>query len=162
MQKQNFFFALVRISLGWIFLWAFLDKLFGLGFATAKEAAWISGGSPTTGFLTHAVSGPFADFFSSLAGAPWVDWLFMIGLLCLGVALILGIAMRLAGFFGALLMVIFYLASAIPPTNNPFVDEHIVYALMLLGFAVSEEGQTLGLGKQWRGSALVKKLPFLK
>ncbi|MFC4062642.1 hypothetical protein ACFOWE_30465, partial [Planomonospora corallina] len=27
-------FGVARIALGWVFLWAFLDKMFGLGFAT--------------------------------------------------------------------------------------------------------------------------------
>ena len=43
--------AAIRLSLGWIFLWAFLDKLFGLGHETAAKAAWIHGGHPTLGFL---------------------------------------------------------------------------------------------------------------
>ncbi len=29
--------AALRISLGWTFLWAFLDKLFALGFATGRD-----------------------------------------------------------------------------------------------------------------------------
>ena len=43
--------ALTRILLGFVFLWAFLDKTFGLGYATEPAKAWINGGSPTTGFL---------------------------------------------------------------------------------------------------------------
>ena len=38
----------IRLSLGWVFLWAFLDKLFGLGHETTTAQAWIHGGSPTT------------------------------------------------------------------------------------------------------------------
>jgi thiosulfate dehydrogenase [quinone] large subunit len=38
----------LRLALGWIFLWAVIDKLFGLGFATPAKNAWIDGGSPTT------------------------------------------------------------------------------------------------------------------
>ena len=61
--------------MGFIFLWAFLDKTFGLGVATPADKAWIAGGSPTTGFLSNAVQGPFATFFNSLAGVPVVyDW----------------------------------------------------------------------------------------
>src|SRR5262249_60370910 len=79
-----------RIALGWIFLWAFLDKLFGLGHETTSKAAWVNGGSPTKGFLSHA-SGPLADFYTSFAGAAWADVLFMVGLAALGVALISGV-----------------------------------------------------------------------
>ena len=63
----------LRILMGFIFLWAFLDKTFGLGVATPADKAWIAGGSPTTGFLSNAVQGPFATFFNSLAGVP-ADW----------------------------------------------------------------------------------------
>ena len=38
--------GLLRILMGWLFLWTFLDKTFGLGFATTAEKAWIAGGSP--------------------------------------------------------------------------------------------------------------------
>src|SRR3954470_20687787 len=67
--------AVTRISLGWIFLWAFLDKAFALGHETGADpqtgavdyfgpAAWIHGGSPTAGFLGHGVDGPLAGFYS--------------------------------------------------------------------------------------------------
>ncbi|KAB8181764.1 hypothetical protein FH610_027020, partial [Microbispora catharanthi] len=32
--------AAARIAIGWVFLWAFLDKLFGWGFATPTAKAW--------------------------------------------------------------------------------------------------------------------------
>ncbi|HEX5447606.1 MAG TPA: hypothetical protein VFW90_00130, partial [Candidatus Saccharimonadales bacterium] len=83
--------ALARIGIGFVFLWAFFDKLFGLGFSTCRDsatnavhvgcsAAWFQGGSPTTGFLAHATHGPFANWYQSLAGQSWVDYLFMAGL----------------------------------------------------------------------------------
>ncbi len=31
--------AFGRVSLGWYFMWAFVDKMFGLGFATTAERA---------------------------------------------------------------------------------------------------------------------------
>ncbi|WP_418606599.1 hypothetical protein [Georgenia sp. SUBG003] len=34
--------AVGRIIIGWTFLWAFIDKLFGLGYMTPAERAWIS------------------------------------------------------------------------------------------------------------------------
>lgn len=43
--------ALLRLATGWIFLWAFLDKTFGLGFSTPIDRAWINGGTPSQGFL---------------------------------------------------------------------------------------------------------------
>ena len=60
--------AALRVVLGFYFLWAFVDKLFGFGFHTAPEKAWINGGSPTAGFLS-GVKGPFAGPFHAIAGA---------------------------------------------------------------------------------------------
>src|ERR1700755_1268281 len=88
--------AVIRVSLGWVFLWAFLDKLFGLGHETTSKAALIHGGSPTDGFLAHGAVRPAKSFYNDIAGATWPDYLFMIGLAAIGTALILGIGMRIA------------------------------------------------------------------
>ena len=37
----RYVFAGVRIALGWVFLWAFLDKLFGLGHETPSARAHV-------------------------------------------------------------------------------------------------------------------------
>ena len=120
----------LRILMGFIFLWAFLDKTFGLGVATPADKAWIAGGSPTTGFLSNAVQGPFATFFNSLAGVPAVDWLFMIGLLFVGVTLLLNKYVKWGATAGAVMLMLMYF-SVLFPENNPIVDDHIVYAVLL-------------------------------
>ncbi|MFD7659099.1 hypothetical protein ACFV4N_34405, partial [Actinosynnema sp. NPDC059797] len=43
--------AVLRVATGLVFLWAFLDKAFGFGYATKAANAWVDGGSPTRGFL---------------------------------------------------------------------------------------------------------------
>lgn len=161
MIGANLFFGLARISLGLVFLWAFLDKLFGLGLATKSANAWLNGGSPTSGFLNNATKGPLADFYHNLAGNPVVDWLFMLGLLGLGIALTLGIFRKVAGYTGALLMLLMW-SAVLPPANHPFLDDHIIYALLLLGLANSDAGDAVGLGKQWSNTSLVQNHPFLK
>lgn len=123
--------SFLRIGLGFIFLWAFFDKLFGLGFATTPDKAWIHGGSPTYGFLAFAVKGPFATFFKSLAGNPIVDWAFMIGLLAVGLSLLLNYFVKLGSIVGLLMVVLMYLA-VLPPENNPVLDDHIIYALVFI------------------------------
>ncbi len=97
--------AALRIALGWIFLWAFLDKLFGLGHETASQAAWVNGGSPTAGFLGHAT---------------------------------------------------------LPPENNPFLDDHIIYALTLITLALADAGRTLGLAGPWERLRLVQQYRVLR
>lgn len=158
-NKERYIWAVLRIGMGWIFLWGFLDKLFGLGFATASENAWLAGGSPTSGYLNFATSGPLAPLFQSLAGNPIVDWLFMVGLLAIGLSLILGMGVKIGGYAGALLVFLMWL-SHLPPQNNPFLDDHIIYAIIFIGPARVKAGQWLGLGKWW--SERVKNYPFLE
>lgn len=152
--------ALIRVSLGWVFLWAFLDKLFGLGHETPSDRAWINGGSPTEGFLANAPAGPFKGVFNDLAGAAWADWLFMIGLAAIGTALVLGIGMRIAAGAGVLLLVLMW-AAVLPPENNPFMDDHLIYALVLVLLAAVNAGRAFGLGRAWERTALVRGRPYL-
>src|SRR5947208_1357104 len=102
---------LLRFGLGFVFLWAFLDKAFGLGYSTPGSKSWMfHGGSPTNGFLSHAEVGPLQSSFRSIAGAGWADWLFMLGLLGLGVALIAGVTLRIAAVTGSILLLLMWAA----------------------------------------------------
>ena len=152
--------ATTRIALGVVFFWAFVDKLFGLGFATPSERSWLNGGSPTEGYLA-GVEGPFAGVFNAMSGQAWADWLFMAGLLGIGGALLLGVAMRVAAASGALLLTFMYLAS-LPLENNPVVDDHLVYAVVLVGLAAVRAGDTAGLGRAWRRIPLVQRNGWLQ
>ncbi|VXC11699.1 DoxX family membrane protein [Aeromicrobium sp. 9AM] len=153
--------GVTRLAMGWTFLWPFLDKTFGLGHETASADAWVNGGSPTSGFLGHATKGPFSDFYQGMAGQAWADWLFMLGLLGIGVALIAGVAMRVAAAAGALLLVLMWTA-VLPPENNIFLDDHLIYALLLVVLALSDAGRTFGLGSVWEKLPVVRKNPYLR
>jgi len=152
--------AVTRILLGFVFLWAFLDKTFGLGFATESAKAWVNGGSPTAGFLQFGVNpeSPFKDFFTSLAGAPGVDFLFMIGLLGIGLALVMGIGLRIAAVAGSILLIMMWLA-VLPLENNPVLDDHIVYIAMLWVIALSR--REWSLVDWWLSNDFVKKNAWL-
>jgi thiosulfate dehydrogenase [quinone] large subunit len=52
--------------------------------------------------------------------------------------------------------------AALPPENNPFLDDHLIYAGLLVGLAMVNAGDTLGLGRPWAGTALVRRLPWLR
>lgn len=153
-------FAALRLMLAFQFLWAFGDKLFGWGLSTPAERAWINGGSPTEGYLSN-VEGPFAGFFGSMAGYGIFDVLFMLGLLGIGLALALGIGMRIAAVSGALLLVMMWMA-ALPIVTNPFLDDHLVSAVLLIALAAASAGDTLGLGRRWAATDLVQRYPILR
>ncbi|GAA4964612.1 thiosulfate dehydrogenase [quinone] large subunit [Nonomuraea thailandensis] len=149
--------AAARIAIGWIFLWAFLDKTFGLGFATPAAKAWTNGGSPTTGFLKGTGEHALGGFFSALAGQAWVDWLFMTGLAGIGLALVLGIGTRIAAGAGTAMLLMMW-AAELPLQTNPFMDDHIIYAIVLVGLALAGVGRTLGLGNL----PIVRRTPWLQ
>lgn len=148
MNDHKYIWATLRILMGWLFFWAFLDKLLGLGFATEADAAWIRGGSPTFGFLSFGTAGPFAPIFQALAGNPVADFMFMMGLMLIGLALLTGVGVRIAGYSGTALVLMMWLAH-LPPENNPLIDDHILYAVLLVGLATVRAGQWFGLGQLW-------------
>lgn len=165
--------ATLRIAYGVTFLWAFLDKTFALGFHTGYAqdgtldrfgpAAWINGGSPTEGFLSFGVpaDNPFHGFFTGLAGHAWVDWLFMLGLLGIGVTLLLGVGMRIGAAAGALMYAFMYAAS-LPLENNPVVDDHLVGVIVMAVLALGAAGTTWGLGRWWNRTEVVENHPVLR
>jgi len=171
------FLSLTRIAIGFIFLWAFLDKLLGLGFATCRtvaedgtytiqalcDSAWIKGGHVTEGYLVYGgnPNSPFHEFFVDLGAQRWTDWVFMIGLLGLGIALMLGIGTKVAMVTGPLMLLFMYMTQ-MWPANNPILDDHIIQALAIIGIVLVELGhQAIGLGKVWRKVPLVQKNRWL-
>lgn len=163
--------AVLRIGFGLTFLWAFADKLFALGFHTGYDqtgtldrfgdAAWINGGSPTEGFLTFGADGPFKSFYNNIAGAAWADTLFMLALLGIGLALTLGVAMRLAAGSGALLYVMMWTV-VLPPENNPVIDDHLLSAITLVVLALVGAGATWGLGARLEKTEMLRRFPVLR
>lgn len=161
----RYVWASARIALGAIFFWAFIDKLFGLGYSTPAARAWINGGNPTQGYLSSSF-GPFADVFQAMAGNPVTNVLFMGGLLGIGLALLLGVGVRVAGYSGAVMMLMMYLShpifAASPHGTNPLIDDHIVYGLVLVGLSLARAGRSLGLGSWWAQQAIVRRYPVLE
>jgi thiosulfate dehydrogenase [quinone] large subunit len=163
--------AIARIAIGFTFVWAFVDKLFGLGFATPSSRAWINGGTPAQGFI-KGIDGPFHDVFQIVAN-PVGDWLFMAGLLGIGVAMITGAGLRIAAAAGTLLMLFMFLAEwptattvvdgkVVSGSTNPIVDSHWHEALLLIISAVTLAGDTWGLGKWWGNLSTVRKNRWLR
>lgn len=158
--------AVLRLVTGSVFLWAFFDKAFGWGFATPAERAWIEGGSPTKGFLSGVAVGPLESVFHDIAGTAWADWLFMLGLLGIGAALVTGVALRSAAAAGSVMMALMWAAEWPPArhlsdgspsmSTNPLVDYHVLYAVVVIVLAVACAGDTWGLGRTWA------RLPFVR
>jgi thiosulfate dehydrogenase (quinone) large subunit len=163
--------AVVRIAMGLLFGWAFVDKLFGLGYATGSAGAWVNGGSPTKGFLGGLKHGPFQTLFTGWAGDAWANWLFMLGLGGIAVALLLGVGLRIAAVSGTIMLVLMWAAEwpldrhdstgALTRSTNPIIDDHIIYALVLIALAALYAGHTWGLGRRWAKLDLVARNRWL-
>ena len=85
----------------------------------------------------------------------------MLGLLGIGVALLLGAAMRIGTAAGALMYAFMYAAS-LPLENNPVVDDHLVGVIVMAVLALGAAGTTWGLGHWWNRVDVVEKNPVLR
>jgi thiosulfate dehydrogenase [quinone] large subunit len=164
--------AVLRIVMGLTFLWAFADKLFGLGYASSSKQSWINGGSPTKGFLAHVQVGPFQSMLRDWAGTGWADWLFMLALLGVGAALLFGIGMRVAAAAGAALLAFMWIAEwplarvtsagDVTSSSNPLIDYHVVFIAVVIVLAAFAAGNTWGLGHRWTSLDIVRRNPWLR
>lgn len=129
----------LRMLIGWHFLYE--------GIAKILNPYWTAAG------YLQASRGPFADAFVALAADPTtlgrIDFLNKWGLVLIGLALIIGSFARVAAFFGALMLFLYFLAnppllgsaSAIPAEGSYlFVDKvliEMVAMLVILAFPTS-------------------------
>jgi thiosulfate dehydrogenase [quinone] large subunit len=84
----------------------------------------------------------------------------MIGLLGIGVALLLGIGMRIAAVTGAIMVVLMWSAS-LRLQDDIFMDNHIVYALVLLGIALGAPATPSASASAGRGPPPVRRFAWL-
>src|SRR3989344_6969581 len=124
--------ALLRVALGWLFFYAGITKIL--------EPGWSA-----KGFLLSQSQGLFKSMFVAMAGSAVVDWLVMLGFTLIGAALILGVLTRFASFWGIVIMVLFYMPTF--PPEHGFVDEHIIYAIVLAYFIAVKAGKYFGIDK---------------
>lgn len=141
--------AALRIGLGWLFLWAGATKIANPAWSAAK-------------YLGAAKT--FPEFFHWLASPtmlPAVNLLNEWGLALIGVALVLGVGVRIAAVAGSALMVLYYLPILDFPYPSPnafLIDEHIIYVLAFGVLAAFRAGTAWGLGP-WCAKTFLAKRP---
>jgi len=89
-----------------------------------------------------------------------LDVVIMIAFLLIGLTLILGIGMKIFTAAGALLFFFMYISLfplVTPYSNNPILDEHLIYIFALMAIQMTDAGDYLGLGKWWKEQSIVKK-----
>lgn len=159
-EKGEIILSILRIALGWLFMWPFFDKLFGLGFRTPAGGAVIDGVSPSS-YVVYQTGGVFGDLFNSLAGNAFIDVLFMFALIAIGISLIFGIASKLGTLGASLFFITMYLIQ-VPPLDNPLIDYHIICLLAILAVYFLGGFRKLSLYEKWTSLWIVKRFPILE
>jgi len=163
MEKEElgrYFLAIVRIGMGWLLLWSFFDKVFGLGFSTPAGGGWIDGVSPSS-YISYVASGPLADFYISLGGNVFVDILMMAGLLCIGGTLIFGFASKICtAAFIAFMLIMFSLQ--LPPNDNPIINYKVLLAVAMLAIYYMGGFEKLSIYNWYKELAIVRRFPILE
>jgi len=127
----------LRLALGWLFFYAGITKV--------VDSSWSA-----EGFLNGAKTfSSFYAWFALPSNIGWVNLLNEWGLTLIGIALILGIATRLASYAGIMLMALYYIPGlSFPYVNNGLlVDQHIIYILVLCLIIKNKEHYYWGLQK---------------
>lgn len=133
---QRTMIVLLRVSMGWVFLFAAIRQIPNPDFSAA-------------GFMSGATTFPW--FFQLMSTAPFltvIDFVIPWAHLLIGLGLILGFGVRLAAIGGATLMFLYYLPRLDFPMVGPqnfIVEYHLVYALVIVYLAAVKAGRVFGL-----------------
>jgi thiosulfate dehydrogenase [quinone] large subunit len=145
--------VMLRVALGWLYFYAGVTKLL--------DPAWSA-----AGYLSGAKTFPgFFHWLASPGVLPFTNALNAWGLTLIGAALILGIAVRLASVFGVLLMALYYvcmLEFPYPDAHSFIVDEHVIYALLLLFLSSVQAGRVWGLQPWASRLPIVRRFPRIR
>jgi thiosulfate dehydrogenase (quinone) large subunit len=135
---QRTMIVLLRVSMGWVFLWAAIRQIPNPDWSAV---GFLSGAKTFPAFFELMATPPFLTIINVLV--PWAH-------LLIGLALILGIGVRLGAIVGAVLMFLYYL----PRLDFPFVGEgitnliveyHLVYTFVIIYLAAVRAGRVFGL-----------------
>jgi len=149
-KKQEWILFLVRVSMGWVMFYAGITKVLNPNWSAA-------------GYLNNAKT--FASFFKWLASPnilPVINFINEWGLTLLGISLILGIAVKISSMLGAALMLLYYFPVLTFPhigANSYIIDDHIIYALVLILLAKFSAGRIMGLDAWCSNLPICQKYP---
>ena len=159
-ERGQYVLAIGRILIGWMFLWAFLDKMFGLGYETPAGQGVIDGGSPSS-YVEYMTSGLFEGLFKAIAGNGFIDFLLMAGLLILGITITLGIFTKITTISSiAFFLTMFCIV--VPPADNPLIDYHVVYLVFMIAVYYLGGYDRLSLFPKWKELPMVKEFPIIE
>jgi thiosulfate dehydrogenase [quinone] large subunit len=144
-----------RVAMGWTFLYAGVTQTF-------IEPHWTAASFLAGTKTFHAVYGPLVG--SSLM--PLIDFCVKWGHLLIGLSLVSGLMIRISGVFGILLMLVYWSAHLdFPYVSSPLnflLDEHIVYAGIIVYLMTVRAGHVFGLDGLAEKFSAIDNNPFLR
>ena len=153
----------LRLIMAYVFLSAGIDKLLEDGWSAE---AYLDPATPFGVSEGNPLSGVFAEL-SATAGM--VDPLVIWGQILIGLALLFGVLVRFAVFWGAIQMLLFWAAAwegglleGLPVEHGYLFDSSFVYALLLFGLGAVGAGRILGLDARLEDTDLVRENPWLR
>jgi thiosulfate dehydrogenase [quinone] large subunit len=127
----------LRMVMAWTFLYPGIREVLSPDFSVA-------------GFLHHTQT--FHDFFSTFATPPVASVISVViayGHLLIGLLLLVGLMVRLSSSLGVLLMGLYWMAHMdwpyIENKTNFIIDQHLVFAGVLVYLAIARAGRFWGL-----------------
>ena len=152
------FVLALRLMMGYAFLHAGSGKL--------TEAGWSAGGYLANVAATNG--NPLQGMFAWMAATPWfvefVNVAVPVGQFLIGLGILFGALTRLAAFFGAFMMVLFYFGNW--DIAHGYVNGDLAYRVVFLAVAALGAGRIVGLDAyierlEVGGEALVERYPTL-
>jgi len=130
--------VLLRVSLGWLFLYAGVTKILNPDWSSA-------------GYLANANTFPrLFRWFALPSNIGWVNFVNEWGLTLIGILLVLGLFIRWSSVAGIVLMVLYWLPVLSFPyagEHSYIIDEHIVYILAFLVLMAFHAGRYWGFDR---------------
>jgi thiosulfate dehydrogenase [quinone] large subunit len=165
-RSRAYGILVLRVTVGIVFLWAGLSKVFGAEpFSAAGFLQF--GTSGTSGWPFVAMeegANPTAAFWASLAanqGAMSViNFLVPFGQIAIGLALIAGVATRFAGAMGFLMMAFISIASW--DFAHGVFNQTVVLAITALVLGMMKAGEVYGIDAIVDEQPIVKRAPALR
>ncbi|WP_265109057.1 DoxX family protein [Halosolutus halophilus] len=115
------------------------------------------------GYLQNAES-PIAWLFEIVAGTPWLleftNVMIPLGEFLIGLGLVLGALVRLAAFFGGVLMTLFYLGNA--DWAHGYVNGDLMGLMLFVIVGVFAAGRILGVDAYLEQLEFVQRRPWLR
>jgi thiosulfate dehydrogenase [quinone] large subunit len=149
-----------------------LRLMMGLAFLQSGVDKVLAGSFSASGYLLNAPAAngsPFADLFVAMGNTAWfvgfvnvaVPW----GELLIGLGLLVGAFTRLAAFWGAFMMLLFYFGNW--SVSHGYINGDFAYMLVFLAVAAFGAGRILGLDpyiEQYDvgGEPLIERFPWMR